>query len=1221
MLDVDLDLEADLGVDTVKQAEVFAAIREIYSIPRDPNLKLRDFPTLAHVIGFVMDRKAVPVTAATIDGLSASLTSANTATATTPAAVVPPVSPTPVVAVAPPTENEQPASSTAAQTTDDVKSRILALVVEKTGYPEDMLDLDLDLEADLGVDTVKQAEMFAAIRQIWNIPRDPNLKLRDFPTLAHVIGFVHDRRPDLANVSSQPVAVQETTSPALSPGEVTPHLDTATTPQPPSATATPAHTTPTDVTPPASISSVPDYESIKETVLSIAADKTGYPKDMLDLDLDLEADLGIDTVKQAEMFAAIRGAYNIPRETTLKLRDFPTLAHVICFAQERVPSSKSAAPSSGTTVTETSTDTTSPAPVRNVAIFDAANAVPRRVPVPVLRPPLSMCKATGVTLGSGSRVVIMSDIGGVAQALAQQLRGRSVEVLLLDPTLTLDMTSARLAEFTAFGPVHGLYWLPAVAVEDDIARMSAAQWHEAIRVRAKALYSCAQTLYQQLSSPGRFLISATRLGGLHGYDAAGAVAPLGGAVTGFTKAFKRERPETLVKAVDFATAVSSDAVATALIAETLHDTGAVEIGYKNELRWTIGLEEQPANDGHAGLTLAPSSVFVVTGAAGSIVSAIVSDLASASGGIFYLLDLAPEPDSHNQDLVRFATDRDALKRDIFARIQSRGERATPALVEKELGTLERLCAAQTAIDAVRNAGGTAHYFSLDLRDAAAVTAVIDRIRRQHGHIDVLLHAAGLDRSHFLPDKPAAEFDVVFDVKANGFFHLLHAIADMPVGATVVFSSVAGRFGNAGQTDYSAANDLLCKITSHLRSAKPATRAIAIDWTAWGGIGMATRGSIPKMMEAAGIDMLPPEAGVPLIRRELTTGGTRGEIVVANRLGIMLSEFDATGGLDSQSIASQPTGRGPMLGTIRSAGLYSGVVAETTLNPLDQGFLRDHQIDGTAVLPGVMGVEAFAEVTTAPLPGWHISAVEDVNFLAAFKFYRNEPRTLTVEAVLRPDGDDVSADCRLVGRRQIASQAEPQITTHFTGRVRLSRTARDRNTPAIPHVATPADTTILPGDIYRVYFHGPAYRVLARAWRDRDRVIGEFARQLPHECTPPDSPTCIAPRLIELCLQTAGVWELGTRDRFGLPDHLDTVRLLRVPTTDTTLYAVVTPDHSGSIFDADVVDDHGNKYLEVRGYRTVAFANPGGPELLAPFRTAMNNAVNTPIKEASLAVAH
>ena len=66
-----------------------------------------------------------------------------------------------------------------------------------------MLDLDLDLEADLGVDTVKQAEMFAAIRAAYDIPRDENRKLRDYPTLAHVIRFVYEKRPDLASTGAR----------------------------------------------------------------------------------------------------------------------------------------------------------------------------------------------------------------------------------------------------------------------------------------------------------------------------------------------------------------------------------------------------------------------------------------------------------------------------------------------------------------------------------------------------------------------------------------------------------------------------------------------------------------------------------------------------------------------------------------------------------------------------------------------------------------------------------------------------------------------------------------------------------------------------------------------------------------------------------------------------------------------------------------------------------
>ena len=101
-----------------------------------------------------------------------------------------------------------------------------------------------------------------------------------------------------------------------------------------------------------------------------------------------------------------------------------------------------------------------------------------------------------------------------------------------------------------------------------------------------------------------------------------------------------------------------------LIEETLRDPGAVEIGYKAGLRWTIGLEEQPAADGQPGLTLDENTVFLITGAAGNIVSAITADLAAASGGTFYLLDLVPEPAADNPDLKCFASDKEALKREL-----------------------------------------------------------------------------------------------------------------------------------------------------------------------------------------------------------------------------------------------------------------------------------------------------------------------------------------------------------------------------------------------------------------------------------------------------------------------------------------------------------------------------------------------------------------------------
>ncbi|HUJ72081.1 MAG TPA: SDR family oxidoreductase, partial [Verrucomicrobiae bacterium] len=1087
MLDLDLDLEADLGVDTVKQAEMFAAIREIYNIPRDENRKLRDYPTLAHVIRFVYEKR--PDLASTVQVPATSKATEEIKPAT------------PAPATAPPKDS----------TADSVKERILTLMVEKTGYPRDMLDLDLDLEADLGVDTVKQAEMFAAIREIYNIPRDENRKLRDYPTLAHVIRFVYEKRPDLS--------------------PVTPATPTTTEAPPPRPAPTVTQTVTND--------------SIKEKVLEIVAEKTGYPKDMLDLDLDLEADLGIDTVKQAEMFVAIRAAYNIPRDENLKLRDFPTLALVIKFAQDRA--GLVAAPASPATQDKpqspepsasspslTSTPTKAPRPA--LASLDAANRIPRRVPLPVLRPALDICKPTGVVLDRSRRVVIMPDKGGVANTLTELLQKLGVEVLRIEGAPDKDALIKCLKTWTAAGPVHGVYWLPALDNEGKLGDLDAATFHEAVHIRVKSLYTTMRTLYEQIAPPGTFLVTATRLGGQHGYDEAGAVGPLGGAVTGFSKAYKRERPDALVKAVDFSTGRGALEVAELLIGETLRDPGAVEIGYKDALRWTIGLQEQPAVDGQPGLTLEERSVFVITGAAGSIVSAITADLAAASGGTFYLLDLVPKPDPENPDLKRFVEDKEGLKRDLFARIQARGERATPVLVEKELAALERAQAARSAVDAVLAAGGMAHYFSVNLTDAEGVAKVIQRVRDRSGHIDVLLHAAGLERSHVLPDKDPREFDLVFDVKSDGFFNLLRAIGDMPLKATVAFSSIAGRFGNVGQTDYSSANDLLCKITSSFRTTRPGTRGIAIDWTAWGGIGMATRGSIPKVMELAGIDMLPPEAGVPLIRRELTAGGTRGEIVIGQRLGVLLNEFDPTGGVEVNPVelsaekrspalgAMQGSPKGPMIGQIAGAGLYRPLTIETTLDPTLQPFLHDHQIDGTPVLPGVMGVEAFAEAALCLLPDWQVESIEDVNFLAPFKFYRNEPRTVTVEAVIHPHGDGVTADCRLLGHRTLPNQTEPQVTTHFTARVHLTRQAPTLVTTTA--LGIPEGHIIEAADIYHLYFHGPAYQVVDRAWWDGKRIVGLMAKGLPNNHYPSDLPTWMTPRLIELCFQTAGVWEMG-----------------------------------------------------------------------------------------------
>ena len=105
--------------------------------------------------------------------------------------------------------------------------------------------------------------------------------------------------------------------------------------------------------------------------------------------------------------------------------------------------------------------------------------------------------------------------------------------------------------------------------------------------------------------------------------------------------------------------------------------------------------------------------------------------------------------------------------------------------------------------------------------------------------------------------------------------------------------------------------------------------------------------------------------------------------------------------------------------------------------------------------------------------------------------------------------------------------------------------------------------------------------------------------------PIDQPLAAAPRLIELCFQTAGLLEMAVQHRMGLPRHVDRVVIGRpMARTDRPLYAVVTPDPVRDSFDAEVIDGSGNRCLQVTGYQTVTFREDVTAELLRPLTTVV-----------------
>jgi malonyl CoA-acyl carrier protein transacylase len=271
----------------------------------------------------------------------------------------------------------------------------------------------------------------------------------------------------------------------------------------------------------AAVAPAPAADPVADAVLVIVAEKTGYPIEMLDLDLDLEADLGVDTVKQAETFAAVRETFQIPRIENLKLRDYPTLASVIQFVHDQRPDLAVGSPQAAVRAEQSSVGAEA-APVaadRQLPAaysIEEANSIPRRVPVPALRPPLDLCKPTGVTLAEGSRVIVAMDHGGVGKALVSRLEKRGVAVLALDAQQAGEALEAQVRAYLGEGQVQGVYWLPALDAEPPLEELELEAWRELNRQRVKNLYLAMRALYESISAAGAYLVVGTRMGGLHG---------------------------------------------------------------------------------------------------------------------------------------------------------------------------------------------------------------------------------------------------------------------------------------------------------------------------------------------------------------------------------------------------------------------------------------------------------------------------------------------------------------------------------------------------------------------------------------------------------------------------------------------------------------------------------------------------------------------------------
>ena len=201
---------------------------------------------------------------------------------------------------------------------------LINFVVEQTGYPPEVVELDADLEADLGIDSIKKAQLFGELSEYFDVQPTENMTLDDFPTLRHVMNFLA-AAPTKSSLAAEPAPPAAAPPAFATPQAPAPPAAPPTWQAPaPQAAAAAPHTrngSPTSL----------DPAELEKFLINFVVEQTGYPPEVVELDADLEADLGIDSIKKAQLFGELSEYFDVQPTENMTLDDFPTLRHVMNF--------------------------------------------------------------------------------------------------------------------------------------------------------------------------------------------------------------------------------------------------------------------------------------------------------------------------------------------------------------------------------------------------------------------------------------------------------------------------------------------------------------------------------------------------------------------------------------------------------------------------------------------------------------------------------------------------------------------------------------------------------------------------------------------------------------------------------------------------------------------------------------------------------------------------
>jgi acyl transferase domain-containing protein/NAD(P)H-dependent flavin oxidoreductase YrpB (nitropropane dioxygenase family)/acyl carrier protein len=734
---------------------------------------------------------------------------------------------------------------------DEIKKRLLEVVSERTGYPPDMLELDADVEAELGIDSIKRVEIIGALQQIFlasgEFDTEAMERLTGIKTLNGIVDWI-------AGAKASPLE-------AAVPAVQVPMTDVA-------------HVT--------------AEENISATLLGIVSERTGYPPEMLRLDADMEAELGIDSIKRIEVIGALQKALlsnevQFDSESMEQLTSIKTMGGIVDWIRDAIRNG---------------------APQRTSSVLVGEERVDKRAPLRTSLPRFQFVAiespqpATNrINFRNHQVVVITEDATGVSPILAQEIRSRGGNPILvrcgstvrrLEETLyEADFSNPdRLQDLQALiqrehGPLLGIiHLLPMGSSVDEATDLSS--WKTTTQRDVKSLFHLLRAGLPQLQSieaesNSPFVLAVAPMGGKWGSDGSRACSPAHRGLAGMLKTASLELKTVKCKAIDVDPAEGASRIAKFLAQELEANDTSVQVGYAQGKRWTIEIRSAAAEEsGTDGLPIDGGSVLLITGGARGITAEIAIHIAGLYRPKLILVGRSPMPSAEEAAELGDLASAQAIRAHLVTATRKSGREVKLAAIEAECSRILRDREIRRNIDRMQRTGAQVQYEEADVCDEQAMASLVRRVQDQYGRLDGVIHGAGVIEDKKISQKNAESFDRVFDTKADSAFILGKLLPFDSLKFIVLFSSAAAAYGNPGQADYAAANAVLNQFAVEW-DRMYACRVVAIGWGPWAGVGMVAP-ELQRQFIKDGIELIEPEAGCDALLRELRFG-RQGESTV------------------------------------------------------------------------------------------------------------------------------------------------------------------------------------------------------------------------------------------------------------------------------------------------------------------------------------------------------